>query len=197
MTAKTPLYGIPYPEGKDLVANAPQQLKDLATGVEKACKTIDDRSTPAGSTPVVRDTPANLNKATGVTGQTGWTTNDSTPWYWDGAKWIQSALQTPVTTLQTTVSKLPAIQAGSGHGITNSNGVFLHRYTPPTGKTGHPDAIFITYNAQAMPGDAIFRPVVWGDIEDTMFQIRWSRSDTDSWVNDAQGLDYFYLLIWN
>lgn len=71
----TPIYQIHYPTATDLVSGAPDQLRQLATDVETACKTIDDRSTPEGATPVVRATRDLLDSASGTIGQTGYVTD--------------------------------------------------------------------------------------------------------------------------
>lgn len=56
MTATTPIYGLSYPEGTDLVSSAPDSFKAMADTFETALDTVDRRSTPAGATPVIATT---------------------------------------------------------------------------------------------------------------------------------------------
>lgn len=105
MTSTTPIYGIPYPDASDLVSNAPAQLKDLAAGMETALQVVDNRSTPAGVKPVIATTLAALADLSGVTGQTGYVTADTTAsnngaYVWNGSAWTRfDTPTTPVTTL--------------------------------------------------------------------------------------------------
>ena len=59
MTAKTPIYGLSYPEGSDLVSTAPDSFKAMADTFETALDTVDRRSTPEGATPVIATTLEN------------------------------------------------------------------------------------------------------------------------------------------
>ena len=54
MTATTPIYGLSYPEGTDLVSSAPDSFKAMADTFETALDTVDRRSTPEGATPPAR-----------------------------------------------------------------------------------------------------------------------------------------------
>ena len=40
----TPIYGIPYLEGNDLVSSAPEQFANMANGVETALNEVDNRT---------------------------------------------------------------------------------------------------------------------------------------------------------
>ena len=102
MSATTPIYGLSYPTGSDTVATAPAQFKSLADTVESALAEVDARATPEGSTPVVRQTLAQLATVKGVTGQTGYVTADTTttnngPYMWTGAAWEALATLNRIT----------------------------------------------------------------------------------------------------
>uniref|UniRef100_UPI00359CB63E hypothetical protein n=1 Tax=Bifidobacterium adolescentis TaxID=1680 RepID=UPI00359CB63E len=89
----TPIYGIPYLEGSDLVSGAPEQFANMANGVETALNEVDNRNTPEGVKPAIATTLETLAGITGVTGQTGYVTADPTesnngPYYWDGTAWL-------------------------------------------------------------------------------------------------------------
>lgn len=89
----TPIYGIPYLEGSDLVSGAPEQFANMANGVETALNEVDNRNTPEGVKPAIAIALETLAGITGVTGQTGYVTADPTesnngPYYWDGTAWL-------------------------------------------------------------------------------------------------------------
>lgn len=74
----TDIYGLPYIEADDLVSAAPAQFKTMAEGIETALVEVDSRNTPAGVKPVIATTLEALAAQTGVTGQTGYVTADTT-----------------------------------------------------------------------------------------------------------------------
>lgn len=76
MSAQTPIYGIEYPTESDLVRDIADHLKTEAQTVEAALHEVDQRATPAGSTPVIAQNYDQLSTLGGVTGQTGYVTND-------------------------------------------------------------------------------------------------------------------------
>lgn len=93
MTATTPIYGLSYPEGSDLVSTAPKSFKAMADTFEKALDQVDRRTTPEGVKPVIATTLEALRQITGVTGQTGYVTggnDDNGPYVWDGAQWVKT-----------------------------------------------------------------------------------------------------------
>lgn len=93
MTATTPIYGLSYPEGSDLVSTAPDSFKAMAGTFEQALDQVDRRSTPTGVKPVIATTLNTLAEIHGVTGQTGYVTggnDDNGPYVWDGAKWVKT-----------------------------------------------------------------------------------------------------------
>lgn len=93
MTATTPIYGLSYPEGSDLVSTAPDSFKTMADTFEQALYEVDGRSTPTGVKPVIATTLNMLAEIHGVTGQTGYVTggnDDNGPYVWDGAQWVKT-----------------------------------------------------------------------------------------------------------
>lgn len=93
MTATTPIYGLSYPEGSDLVSTAPDSFKSMADTFEKALDQVDRRTTPEGVKPAVATTLEALRQITGVTGQTGYVTGgnyDNGPYVWDGTQWVKT-----------------------------------------------------------------------------------------------------------
>lgn len=93
MTATTPIYGLSYPEGSDLVSTAPDSFKSMADTFEQALDQVDRRTTPEGVKPAVATTLEALRQITGVTGQTGYVTggnDDNGPYVWDGAQWVKT-----------------------------------------------------------------------------------------------------------
>lgn len=93
MTATTPIYGLSYPEGSDLVSTAPDSFKSMANTFEKALDQVDRRTTPEGVKPAVATTLEALRQITGVTGQTGYVTggnDDNGPYVWDGTQWVKT-----------------------------------------------------------------------------------------------------------
>lgn len=67
----TPIYGLPYLEGSDLVSGAPAQFETMASGIESALQEVDNRATPTGTTPKLATTLSALDAQSGVTGQLG------------------------------------------------------------------------------------------------------------------------------
>ncbi len=95
MTATTPIYGLAYPEGTDLVSSAPTAFKSMAETVETALHTVDQRATPEGATPVIATTLAALQDETATIGQTGFVTGDNDdqgPYAWSGSDWLKYAM---------------------------------------------------------------------------------------------------------
>lgn len=93
MTATTPIYGLSYPEGSDLVSTAPDSFKSMADTFEKALDQVDRRTTPEGVKPAVATTLEALRQITGVIGQTGYVTggnDDNGPYVWDGTQWVKT-----------------------------------------------------------------------------------------------------------
>lgn len=96
MSAQTPIYGITYPTESDLVRDVHQHMQTVATTVESALHEVDQRATPAGSTPVIATTFDQLSQMPGVVGQTGYVTNDTGgnngPYIYDGSAWTRGSV---------------------------------------------------------------------------------------------------------
>lgn len=94
MTANTPIYGLSYPEGSDLVSTASASFKAMADTFEQALDQVDRRDTPEGVKPVIATTLEALRKITGVTGQTGFVTGGNEDgwgqYVWNGSAWIRN-----------------------------------------------------------------------------------------------------------
>lgn len=93
MTATTPIYGLSYPEGSDLVSTAPDSFKSMAETFEQALDQVDRRTTPEGVKPAVATTLEALRQITGVIGQTGFvhgSNDDNGPYVWDGTQWVKT-----------------------------------------------------------------------------------------------------------
>lgn len=102
MTGKTARYGLVYPQGSDYVADTPEIFKQFADTTEAALSQVDDRQTDAAVKPVVRPTLTQLQAATGVTGQTGYVTEDDDPladgvYHYDGSSWTKDGRSLPIT----------------------------------------------------------------------------------------------------
>lgn len=109
MTATTPIYGLSYPEGSDLVSTAPDSFKAMADTFEQALYTVDQRSTPAGATPVIATTLNTLATLAAITGQTGYVTADATAanngaYVWTGSAWVKLVTATDMAVPELTFS---------------------------------------------------------------------------------------------
>lgn len=105
MTATTPIYGLSYPEGSDLVSTAPDSFRAMADTFEQALDQVDKRSTPTGVKPVIATTLNTLATLTGVTGQTGYVTADATAanngaYVWTGSAWVKFAVASDVSAMR-------------------------------------------------------------------------------------------------
>ena len=105
MTATTPIYGLSYPEGSDLVSTAPDSFRAMADTFEQALDQVDRRNTPTGVKPVIATTLNTLATLTGVTGQTGYVTADATAanngaYVWTGSAWVKFAVASDVSAMR-------------------------------------------------------------------------------------------------
>lgn len=190
---KTPIYGLPYINARDLVSGAPAQFKSMAEGVEKALKEVDDRNNTNGVKPMVATTLANLAKLKGVTGQTGYVTSDTTtanngPYFWNGSAWLPYATKSMLDQLT------QGYESGTVTLQTSQLGAASVRFAKHKTK---PKAVLVTRVRNNTDGDdraRIFNPIVW-DIGDTEFQVRFWRLDTHNWA-ESWPLTFSYLAIW-
>ena len=194
----TPIYGISYIEGGDLVSNAAAGFRKAAETTEGALKLVDQRSTVEGVKPVIAGTLASLATRRGATGQTGYVTSDGNnngPYCWNGSAWVKYAQNTQINSLQ---SQIAAITQGYESGTvtlqTSQLGAASVRFAKHTTK---PKAVLVTRVRNNQDGDdraRIFNPIVW-DITATDFQVRFWRLDTHNWA-ESWPLTFSYLAIW-
>lgn len=194
----TPIYGISYIEGGDLVSNAAAGFRKAAETTEAALKLVDQRSTVEGVKPVIAGTLASLATGRGATGQTGYVTSDGNnngPYCWNGSAWVKYAQNTQINSLQ---SQIAAITQGYESGTvtlqTSQLGAALVRFAKHKTK---PKAVLVTRVRNNQDGDdraRIFNPIVW-DITATEFQVRFWRLDTHNWA-ESWPLTFSYLAIW-
>lgn len=122
----TDIYGLPYIETGDLVSAAPAQFKTMAEGIETALAEVDSRNTPAGVKPVIATTLEALAAQTGVTGQTGYVTADTTtanngPYFWNGSAWLPYATGGMLDDLRNQLTQ--GYESGTFSGQTNGDAV--------------------------------------------------------------------------
>ena len=122
----TDIYGLPYIEADDLVSAAPAQFKTMAEGIETALAEVDSRNTPAGVKPVIATTLEALTAQTGVTGQTGYVTADTTtanngPYFWNGSAWLPYATGGMLDDLRNQLTQ--GYESGTFSGQTNGDAV--------------------------------------------------------------------------
>ncbi len=122
----TDIYGLPYIEADDLVSAAPAQFKTMAEGIETALAEVDSRNTPAGVKPVIATTLEALAAQTGVTGQTGYVTADTTtanngPYFWNGSAWLPYATGGMLDDLRNQLTQ--GYESGTFSGQTNGDAV--------------------------------------------------------------------------
>lgn len=194
----TPIYGISYIEGSDLVSNAATGFKKAAETTEAALKLVDQRSTIEGVKPAIATTLATLATKRGATGQTGYVTSDGNnngPYCWNGSAWVKYAQKTQIDSLQ---SQIAAITQGYESGTvtiqTSQLGAASVKFAKHKTK---PKAILVTRVRNNQDGDdraRIFNPIVW-DIGATEFQVRFWRLDTHNWA-ESWPLTFSYLAIW-
>jgi len=194
----TPIYGISYIEGGDLVSNAAAGFKKAAETTEAALKLVDQRSTIQGVKPVIAATLATLATMRGTTGQTGYVTSDGNnngPYCWNGSAWVKYAQNTQIDSLQ---SQIAAITQGYESGTvtiqTTQLGAAMVTFAKHKTK---PKAVLVTRVRNNQDGDdraRIFNPIVW-DITATEFQVRFWRLDTHNWA-ESWPLTFSYLAIW-
>lgn len=194
----TPIYGISYIEGGDLVSNAAAGFRKAAETTEAALKLVDQRSTVEGVKPVIAGTLASLATRRGATGQTGYVTSDGNnngPYCWNGSAWVKYAQNTQINSLQ---SQIAAITQGYESDTvtlqTSQLGAVSVRFAKHKTK---PKAVLVTRVRNNQDGDdraRIFNPIVW-DITATEFQVRFWRLDTHNWA-ESWPLTFSYLAIW-
>lgn len=194
----TPIYGISYIEGGDLVSNAAAGFRKAAETTEAALKLVDQRSTVEGVKPVIAGTLASLATRRGATGQTGYVTSDGNnngPYCWNGSAWVKYAQNTQINSLQSQIAAMTqGYESGTVTLQTSQLGAASVRFAKHKTK---PKAVLVTRVRNNQDGDdraRIFNPIVW-DITATEFQVRFWRLDTHNWA-ESWPLTFSYLAIW-
>lgn len=194
----TPIYGISYIEGGDLVSNAAAGFRKAAETTEAALKLVDQRSTIAGVKPAIAGTLATLAAMRGAIGQTGYVTSDGNnngPYCWNGSAWVKYAQNTQIDSLQSQIAAITqGYEAGTVTLQTTQLGAASVQFAKHKTK---PKAVLVTRVRESQDGNdraRIFNPIVW-DIAATEFQVRFWRLDTHNWA-ESWPLTFSYLAIW-
>ena len=122
----TDIYGLPYIEAGDLVSAAPAQFKTMAEGDRNRSGRGRFTQHAAGVKPVIATTLEALAAQTGVTGQTGYVTADTTtanngPYFWNGSAWLPYATGGMLDDLRNQLTQ--GYESGTFSGQTNGDAV--------------------------------------------------------------------------
>lgn len=192
----TPIYGISYIEGGDLVSNAAAGFRKAAETTEAALKLVDQRSTVEGVNPVIAGTLASLATRRGATGQTGYVTSDGNnngPYCWNGSAWVKYAQDTQIDSLQ---SQIAAITQGYEFGVvatsTDQNGVatvdWVRHSTSPQ--------VMLVMLARTSSDELnrFLSPMVY-ELTNNGAQVRFRRNDSNAWAAN-QPTKFYWLALW-
>lgn len=192
----TPIYGISYIEGGDLVSNAAAGFRKAAETTEAALKLVDQRSTIAGVKPAIAGTLATLATMRGAIGQTGYVTSDGNnngPYCWNGSAWVKYAQNTQINSLQ---SQIAAITQGYEFGVasasTDQNGVvtvdWVRHSTSPQ--------VMLVMLARTLSDelDRFLSPMVY-ELTNNGAQVRFRRNDSNAWAAN-QPTKFYWLALW-
>ena len=191
----TPIYGLPYIEADDLVSSAPAQFKTMAEGIETALTEVDSRNTPAGVKPVIATTLEALAAQTGVTGQTGYVTADTTtanngPYYYNGTAWLPYATGAMLDSLRNQLTQ--GYEFGVVAASTNQNGVATVDWVR---HSTSPQAMLVML--ARTPSDDLNRflsPMVY-ELTNNGAQVRFRRNDGNVWAA-YQPTKFYWLALW-
>lgn len=192
----TPIYGISYIEGGDLVSNAAAGFRKAAETTEAALKLVDQRSTIQGVKPVIAGTLATLATMRGSTGQTGYVTSDGNnngPYCWNGSAWVKYAQNTQIDSLQ---SQIAAITQGYEFGVvdasTDQNGVATVDWVR---HSTAPQAMLVML-ARTSSDDLnrFLSPMVY-ELTNNGAQVRFRRNDSNAWAGN-QPTKFYWLALW-
>lgn len=160
----TDIYGLPYIEADDLVSAAPAQFKTMAEGIETALAEVDSRNTPAGVKPVIATTLEALAAQTGVTGQTGYVTADTTtanngPYFWNGSAWLPYATGGMLDDLRNQLTQ--GYESGTFSGQTNGDAVAEISWKSHTTKPAGMVVTRLRINNQSDDSTVYIVPYLW------------------------------------
>lgn len=200
----TDIYGLPYIEASDLVSAAPAQFKTMAEGIETALVEVDSRNTPAGVKPVIATTLEALAAQTGVTGQTGYVTADTTtanngPYFWNGSAWLPYATGGMLDDLRNQLTQgygLPIVKAGWHTVTTDADGTFLIKVGFPDGRKPDYYAYMVgpfVANFQDEDGYIVHN---WGTSQTDSIRFRLYSAKNQRWVGRVAIFGY-WVAVWN
>lgn len=160
----TDIYGLPYIEAGDLVSAAPAQFKTMAEGIETALAEVDSRNTPAGVKPVIATTLEALAAQTGVTGQTGYVTADTTtanngPYFWNGSAWLPYATGGMLDDLRNQLTQ--GYESGTFSGQTNGDAVAEISWKSHTTKPAGMVVTRLRIDSQSDDSTVYIVPYLW------------------------------------
>lgn len=183
---RTPIYGMPYIEGQDLVSEAPANFEEMATGFEAALNQVDRRQTPQGVKPQLAATITALTQILGVVGQTGYVTNDSDPsnngpYVYTGSAWTRYVTHNDIEALRFRQVR------------TNALGAYSWQWAHAHDRG--PDAITVTQCTIGNDAaDCTVHPILWSD-DAHEGQIRMWRADNLQWTGDAT-VSFDVIAVW-
>ena len=191
----TPIYGLPYIEADDLVSSAPAQFKTMAEGIETALTEVDSRNTPAGVKPVIATTLEALAAQTGVTGQTGYVTADTTtanngPYYYNGTAWLPYATGAMLDSLRNQLTQ--GYEFGVVDASINQNGVVTVDWVR---HSTSPQAMLVMLARTSSDDlDRFLSPMVY-ELTNNGAQVRFRRNDSNAWAGN-QPTKFYWLALW-
>lgn len=191
----TPIYGLPYIEADDLVSSAPAQFKTMAEGIETALTEVDSRNTPAGVKPVIATTLEALAAQTGVTGQTGYVTADTTtanngPYYYNGTAWLPYATGAMLDSLRNQLTQ--GYEFGVADASTDQNGVATVNWV----RHSKSPQVMLVMLARTSSDDLnrFLSPMVY-ELTNNGAQVRFRRNDSNAWAGN-QPTKFYWLALW-
>lgn len=191
----TDIYGLPYIEADDLVSAAPAQFKTMAEGIETALVEVDSRNTPAGVKPVIATTLEALAAQTGVTGQTGYVTADTTtanngPYFWNGSAWLPYATGGMLDDLRNQLTQ--GYEFGVADASTDQNGVATVNWV----RHSKSPQVMLVMLARTSSDDLnrFLSPMVY-ELTNNGAQVRFRRNDSNAWAGN-QPTKFYWLALW-
>lgn len=180
----TDIYGLPYIEADDLVSAAPAQFKTMAEGIETALVEVDSRNTPAGVKPVIATTLEALAAQTGVTGQTGYVTADTTtanngPYFWNGSAWLPYATGGMLDDLRNQLTQ--GYESGTFSGQTNGDAVAEISWKSHTTKPAGMVVTRLRVDNQSDDSTVYIVPYLWS-LRPGSAWVRFRNNLTNTWA---------------